>query len=49
MRRRAGEKNKREGEEGIGVKVLRDEDSRLELTSEKGKVFDCGGKREKRC
>jgi hypothetical protein len=49
MTRRARERNKRESEEGIGVKVLRDKDSRLESASEKGKSFDCGGEREKRC
>jgi hypothetical protein len=48
MRKRGGGKNRREGEEGIGVKVLRDEGSKSGLTSEKGKVFDCIGEREKR-
>jgi hypothetical protein len=48
MRRRGGGRNKREGEEGIGVKVLRDEGSRSGSASEKGTVSDCGEEREKR-
>jgi hypothetical protein len=48
MRRRDGEGNKREGEEGIGVKVPRVEGSRSGSASEKGKVSDCDGEREKR-